>query len=243
MKNILKTFQGNIKRVDQLMEFDDAILSMIIRHLDKLKQLFEQQKLISPLRNVNKYLKIFKNIHRNESLRNYYETMYNQCVVLLVSYFATALEDIFKINLMEKIKKKNPGPIIDEKITLSLGDIKEMDYNLSEKIPDLFLAKNDLSFQDMKSVNRTFSTYFNYQHDRNKILNNIILGQACRHIIVHSGSRITDRFKRQVKVANPRDLKKDLTGIKTIQFEPSEIKILAHSMNKYLEALIDGLNN
>jgi hypothetical protein len=43
--------------------------------------------------------------------------------------------------------------------------------------------------------------------ERDKDVNNIILGQACRHVIAHRGAVVDERLVRQVKGAQPRTIK------------------------------------
>jgi hypothetical protein len=92
-----------------------------------------------------------------------------------------------------------------------------------------------------KSIGRAFDQYLGFKPQRNNHVNNIILAQACRHAIVHNGSKADVKLLKQIADAKPRDLKQTLSSDQKIQFEPSEIKLIGESMKHYMRALGVGL--
>jgi hypothetical protein len=91
----------------------------------------------------------------------------------------------------------------------------------------------------MQSIARSFEQYIEIDeipHD--KVVNNIILSQACRHCIVHDGSAVNKKAVEQLKSANPRDLKPNLKIDDKILFTEDEIKVIATSMMQYIDQLI-----
>jgi hypothetical protein len=66
-------------------------------------------------------------------------------------------------------------------------------------------------------------------------MNDIIIGQAARHLLAHTGGTIDEKFLKQVSGALPRNLKTDLTSVREMQFEPEEVKTLAAAMNRFLD--------
>ena len=75
-----------------------------------------------------------RDIRSNDSLRTHYQTMYNQCVVLLVSYFASAVQQVFETALPSKLKEGMPLNL--EKIGYSYYkvdmDLEDLRYFLKE---------------------------------------------------------------------------------------------------------------
>ena len=53
--------------------------------------------------------------------------------------------------------------------------------------------------------------------------NNIILGQASRHVIVRTGALVTDRMLKQISRAKPRTLKEDLVPGVPLIFSKKEV--------------------
>lgn len=98
----------------------------------------------------------------------------------------------------------------------------------------------------MKSVSRAFSRYFGIEIGKNEYVNNIIVGQACRHAIVHDGGRANSRVLRQIENARPRTLKIPIGENEQISFTPAEVEELAQNMRMYavnLHAQITSYNN
>ncbi len=61
-------------------------------------------------------------------------------------------------------------------------------------------------------------------------MNDIILGQACRHVIVHAGGLVTEQAVLQVSGAIPRRVKPKLVSDEAVQFVPEEVELIAESM-------------
>jgi len=106
LTRIRENFQENVKSLNDLMNFDDLILDFGIRSLEKADGFIKRQHIQNPLCDVTKALNQFKNIRSNKSLKPHYQIMLNQCVVLLVSYFSSAVEDIFTTALTFTLKNK-----------------------------------------------------------------------------------------------------------------------------------------
>ena len=93
----------------------------------------------------------------------------------------------------------------------------------------------------MQAIRRAFHDYLDIEIQRDRVVNNIILAQACRHVIVHSGGTVTSRPIRQVQSAVPRDLKVTLSEGNSIQFEPREIEVVSDSMSTYVRGAAEKL--
>ncbi len=241
---IRDNFKGNVESVRKLVNFDDLIQKV---YLDALKRAEEGLKKFGgekhPSFSVENQIKSISNIRANKSLRPHYEVMLNQCVVLLVSYFASAVEDIFQFSLTRKIQNGQLSKLGTEEIKISLNELEKIDFEVLEHIGEIIVTKKDISFQDMQSIARAFNNYIDYEPEKDKDVNNIILSQACRHSIVHSGGVINSKIARQISTAKPRDLKKDLKEREQLQFNADEIEIVATSMILYIDKLVSALEN
>lgn len=232
---IQTNFKENIAIVEKLMKFDEVVQFLCLKTLKKAD---EGQKKIGcdnhPSCNLKPMIKQIENIRQHESLQPSYEIMFNQCVVLLVSYFSSAIEDIFRESLEKRIRNKHLGQLENQEIKLTLAQLI-----YEESIVDIFISKRDISFQDMQSIGNAFEEYIEIPKIiRDKDVNNIILSQACRHCIVHNGSMVNKKVLNQLKTINPRDLKQVLSINEKILFNEDEIKIIIKSMSKYIDNLV-----
>ncbi|HMM21814.1 MAG TPA: hypothetical protein PKA10_13935 [Selenomonadales bacterium] len=232
-------FQSNVLLVYDLMNFDETILNFGI---DSLKDLISRQKkfnITNPLATAESTLRNFENIRQNGSLRPKYNEIFNQCVVLLVSYFSSAIGDIFKVALTQKINQGMDDNLAKEEIKVTLAELQNCS---SEMLGELVVLKKEISFQDMQSIRRVFQTYLDIDIEKDQNVNNIITGQACRHVIVHSGAIIDKRLIKQISQATPRDIKPEIKTGEKIQFDPEEIKIVGESMKRYINGVIEKLD-
>ncbi|HZC81380.1 MAG TPA: hypothetical protein VE222_06610, partial [Nitrospiraceae bacterium] len=84
---------------------------------------------------------------------------------------------------------------------------------------ETFVRKTDISFQDMQSIARAFRDYVGFEPTRNENVNDIVLGHACRHVIVHAGAVFDRKALGQVRSAVPRTLKKNINVGDAVTFE------------------------
>lgn len=236
LNQIKSNFSDNVAIVEKLMKFDEVVQLFCLNALRKANEGLEKFGngcANHPSYNIKPMIKQIEDIGLHDSLQPNYEIMFNQCVVLLVSYFGSAIEDLFQEALQNKINNKKLGKLADEEIKLTIGQL--VDGN----IVDLFILKKDISFQDMQSIARAFKDYIGVDEiPRDKTVNNIIISLACRHCIVHNGSIVNKKVSGQIKSAKPRDLKPNLEVEDKILFTEDEIKVIAASMTQYIDQLI-----
>ena len=72
---------------------------------------------------------------------------------------------------------------------------------------------------------------------KDEIVNDIILGQACRHCIVHEGGRVNIRTIKQVANAKPRSIKPSISENDQLEFTTAEAEKLGEYMKEYVEKL------
>lgn len=248
MKNIsdgiIGQFKNNIESVFQLINFDQLILEFTIRRLEKLNEdLKSVHGITNPYLLVEPHIRGLKNIRTNGSLKLHYDIMKNQSLVLLVSYFSSSIEEVFK-NSVQFAINSNRSDIVatKESFKFSIEELNLYDFNLKDNVGNLIIQKKEISFQDMQSISREFSSFFNIDIPKDENVNNIILAQACRHCIIHSLSRTNTKFMNQIRSANPRSLKIDIQNNQDIKFNEKEIKVVADSMMHYLVNITDSIN-
>lgn len=232
-------FKKNIAEVDNLINFDRQLLDLVTLTVeglhDQLKSKFGDERL-----NGARALAVIRGIRSNETLRLKYQAIYNQAVVLLVSHFASALGDLFRQAVSDRLASAEGGKLLEEELKLTVADLKDRNWDLTGAIPDLLIAKHDFTFQDMGATVRAFSTYAGITPERNVVMNNIIAAQACRHVIVHAGGRVGDKTTRQLSKVIPRTFRQELRGGEQIAFTLEEIHSIKTDMVKFIETLAES---
>jgi hypothetical protein len=218
-KESLKIFLENIESVNRLANFDRVVLDYSIKAIEKLQNnlsiKFKNEALLA-----TGTLKQLTLIREHDSMRNQYKEIFNQCVVLLVSYFGSAVSEIFKIYITSNISTLKNKKAFTEEFKFSPKEMSEYNFNLLAHIGEIIVSKKNISFQDMKSINRSFRDFLDIPIDKDSTVNDIIIGQACRHIIVHSGSLVNSQMLKQISNADPRSLNPKIKLNSKIQFEP-----------------------
>jgi hypothetical protein len=237
----LETFRTNLTSVYELMTFDKFLLDTVIRQLERISQSQIAGKITNPRHRVDAALLSLRNIRDNESLRPHYQEMFNQCLVLLVSHFSSALRDLFVSAVARAIEEGAGKEILNEEIKLSVAELNAIDVPMCFYIAETLADKRDVSFQDMQSIGKAFRRYLDVLPERTVDTNNIILGQAARHVIVHAGGIVDDRMVHQVRGASPRTIRPTITANERLRFEPGEVRGVGDSMLTYLGALAASL--
>ena len=240
MHNILETFKQHTSDVDRLMAFDREVMQVAITTVEELhNRLVIQQQIKNEQLNGARTLQMLRGIRDHETLKPRFSLILNQAIVLLVSYFGSAVEDIFFYAISASLRSNSPSRLNKEELKLTVAELLEAMANPDGAVASLFIEKKDLSFQDMQAIWRAFHDYVGVDIDKDSTVNNIILAQACRHVIVHAGGEITSKLLRQVRGAVPRNIKNELLEGTIVQFTQQEIQAVAESMKKYLSTLVN----
>lgn len=245
LDRIRKAFGENLESVSKLINFDREVQDYTISNVEELHRRLKTgpSKIDNPKLNGERTLQILKNIRQNDSLRTRFEVVYNQALVLLVSHFSSAVGDVFRFAVAKELDARTNLRLLKEELRISLEEIIDVPRELAEAIPDIFVAKKDISFQDMQSIHRAFKDYVDITLNRDEVVNDIIVSQACRHVIVHSGGIADARFMRQIKAANPRRLKPEVKEKEPLKFSPDELASLADTMSVYVDRLCSSVTN
>jgi len=238
MTPIVQTFQAHVSSVRKLMGFDREVLEIAIANVRELREkLVQHHKLDNPQLTAQRTLDILEGIRDHDSLRPRYQTIFNQALVLVVSYFASSVHDLLRRGIGHALEAQPEPPVLREEFRLTLRDLKDFDFVVREVAPDFLIQSKDISFQDMQSIARAFKTYLEIEIRKDQAVNDIILGQACRHVIVHAGGVVSDQTVRQVSGAKPRRVKMTLISGDVVQFVPEEVELIAESMTGYLQSV------
>jgi hypothetical protein len=242
VQQVLDAFDSNLSSVQALMRFDRDVLQYAIQQLSVVEGKLEDLHEFSGARRAARTgAQLLVNIQTNDSLRPQYAQMLNQCNVLLVSYFSGAVGDVFRVAVSDAVRTGRRPAVLKEDIRIGLRDIRDIGPELIERSGELLAAHRDISFQDMQSIGKAFREYFNYDVVRDETVNDIIVSQACRHVLVHSGGVVDRKMVGQVRSAQPRTLKPDLVEGERVQFSESEIDSVANQMRRYLSQLSRGV--
>ena len=101
----LSSFHRNIAEVDKLVNFDKELLQIITLNIQSLH---DHLKISNGDERFNggRALTIINGIRDNETIRSKYTAIYNQAVVLLVSHFSSALGDLFRDAVSERLQSE-----------------------------------------------------------------------------------------------------------------------------------------
>ncbi len=244
MNTTTSTFKQNIASVDKLINFDRQFMDVAIQSVDELHQtLVNTLDITNEMSNGKRTLDMLNNIRENDSLKTQFSVINNQAIVLLVSYFGSATADLFRKASKIAIDEHKDARVLNSELKVKVEELIGFEASISDSIGDVLIAKNSISFQDMKSIKREFEKYFGIDIEKDENVNNIILGQACRHSIAHEAGVVNSRVLRQVQNAKPRGLKSVLKEGDAIEFTHDEISLVAESMLAYVVSLEEKVNN
>ena len=236
--SVLEAFQTHVESVHRLMNFDRDVLAHAIEAIEGLQErLTQHHKLDNPHLTAARTLQILRGYRKHDSLRPRYRTIFNQALVLLVSYFGSAVHDAFRAGVSAALASEKETPLLREQLKISFAELKEANFDLRRRAPDLLVNAKDISFQDMKSIARAFKENLGVEIERTPAVNEIILAQACRHVIVHTGAVADEALVRQLSGAHPRTLKPKLLAGAAVEFTPEEVAAAAEAMVTYLRDL------
>ncbi len=242
IERIRASFQSSLASIDELLNFDRIVLDFAIQGLEQLTNTLKNQlKVTNPYLLADSNLKSLKNIREHDSMRIQYKRIFNQFLVLLVSHFASTVRDLFESAIDEAAKVDKFEKINRAKIEITLAELQKNAETISGG--EFLSIQKNISFQDMQSIGRAFQEYFDIAVLKDAHVNNIIIAQACRHAIVHSGARFDKKLQTQVSSAKPRTIKPLVELDSEILFSPEEVKQVGESMKIYLERLFSELHS
>lgn len=191
----------NKKTID-LPSLGDEVSKIALIFLDSLKNDVKNLPGLTLIKQkLDRDLSLLKDIRRYPSLERQYKTIYMLVLPLLVSNFEDFLKEIF-INLSTLSMIEGKINIPDD-LKISLNDIKTRWSDFPLILGELILERDrTINFQDLQSTIRTFNYYLDINLQKCLTKNReekLVYLQACRHAILHSASRIDDKFLNQIR--------------------------------------------
>lgn len=240
---IIDNFKDRVKDVKELLVLDELIIGSTIEILEERQQNLKNCGIDNVHMLAETALQQLKGIRDHKSLKPGYKLIHNQCVVLLVSYFSSSMHDLFDSAATKTLKNEVPKKLKGKDFKLTLEELKNYDFDLSNNIGSIISRKFDISFQDMASITRAMKDYFGAELPWDKTVNNIITMQACRHAIAHAGEIADKQLINQLRNSSDRDIQKNLKEGDKVQFTPDEIKLGGDDMIKYIVNLTGKITN
>ena len=244
LDGIIGALEANLASVEKLTNFDTDVQELAIRSIEELHEKLKggRLKIENPRLNGQRTLEILRGIRNNKALKPRCRVIYNQAVVLLVSYFGSVIGDLFRYASSVGLNNDDDR-VIDVELKLRVTEVLAMPQAADQIIGDLLISKDDISFQDMKSTYRAFNKYFGIKNKTDEVVRNIIAAQACRHVIVHNGSKVNERTISQLRNVRPRSIKPELTNGQDLSFTIEEIQEISEHMRQYVHRLKDQVKS
>lgn len=246
MKSVLaagaQSFERNVQAVLQLSDLDRGLLDQAIASLEERDARLLNAGIENARMLAGSTLQNLKNVRRNDSLRPGFQALVNQSVVLLASYFASGVSQLFRVAVAASLDAAPSEHLKGLQLKLSVAELAELGIELREALPELVAESPGISFQDTKSIARTFSEFFDVEIPRDSVTNEITAGLAFRHVIVHNGGIVDRQCIRQVESAIPRNFRPKIANGELLAFATGEIEALARAMVTYIQRLARELD-
>jgi hypothetical protein len=243
LNKLKEDFEKNVNSVNELIEFDHIILDFAINNVTILEKKLKEHGLAGPMIEIaENTAKAIQNVRNNNSLRLKYKQFFNQCLVLLVSYFESSLEDVFTISVGRSVKLGIIPEVKSESVKLSIGELHKAINGTEQYLGELILSKRQYSFQDLQSTKRVFKECFGIEHSRDKVEDNIIIGQACRHAIVHCAGIVDQQLKTQIRDVKLSELQINIQEGSPIELLPNDVIVIGKSMNVFIGYLLEKID-
>lgn len=201
--NDIKKFEKELLNIEKLISLPNLVRDMV---LEVIKE-FNFSNLNNSERNqLNNGISAISNI-ADRSFSKEYSIIYNQVCILAVSVLNAYLEKYFKNTVQSTWKD------IDyherENIKLSLKEISDYKFQITANLGNIILSKdNSINFQDLQSTIRSFSKYLQRDIEiDDKLKQDVIFYQQCRHVLVHKSGIVDDDFLKKVELANKKNYK------------------------------------
>jgi hypothetical protein len=232
----VENFRQNLKAVEDLITFDRQVYDFLSASLTSLKTRLKKYEIDNPYLQPDKLITMVEQLREGQALGRYYKAMYNQCLVLTVSHFASGVRELF-VEGIAAAAARGSEQIADEVLKVKVEHLLDETVDRHILVAETIADSSDNSWQDMQSIGRAFAKYFGESPERDEITNNIIVAQAVRHVIVHAGAMVDRRLLSQIKKANPREFNPSLVIDQPIQLTPEDVRLCGRSMLTYLERL------
>jgi hypothetical protein len=182
-------------------------------------------------------LKNLENIRKHDSLRPGFQALVNQSAVLLASYFASGVSQLFRVAIAAALEQRPSKVLEQHEIKFTVKELQNLKVELNDAIPDPIAEGPGVSFQDTKSIQRIFKDYLDVDIPRDEVTNDVSVELALRHVLVHNGSIVDRKCFRQTEDSLPRTFRREIKLGETINFNTEEIRAVGATMIEYMQRL------
>lgn len=144
------------------------LIDLILPSLERLQARLLKAEITRPNLLPDFLITTLRNIKRHESLKAHYQALYNQWLVLLVSYFGSAVGDLFVDSASQAIREQRGGAILKESIKAPIAELAEEHEDIGAFLADLLASTEAISFQDMQSIGRAFGQILQDRHSKGR---------------------------------------------------------------------------
>lgn len=198
IEEVLNKFQQNLKHIDQLGEIGTDASDILLGILDSLKRENEFLDGFMPYKGkLDNAIEQVKTIKDHSSLKEKYNTIYNQSVVLIIASFESFMNDLVR-DLIDFFPEVVNWP--DKKqISFDPNILKYSSPTLGSLIVKSSLREK-YNFQDLQPVLDFLKDYLKIELNiENDLKEKLIKYEALRHVIIHNSAKIDEKFKKQIR--------------------------------------------
>lgn len=244
LEAIQNQLRNNLQSVIGLTKFDDALISIILSKLTGLSERLSKANIDNPKLLPDDTIRMIEQIHDHNSLQINFRIIYNQSVVLAISFLTSTLEELFKTTLENVLSDTSllSDYLQKEEIKINIKDLTILNRSFPENLAAYLFDRKGISFQDMQSTVRTFKNFLDIEIEKDDLQRSLIFVQAARHIITHAGGRTTEKFWQQIESATPRQIKQDFSA-QEIDFVPGEIEEICSIVENFVSGIVEKLIN
>ena len=120
------------------MNFDRIIIDHCLTSMETVNNGLKNLDfpITNPMYLLDNAIKSLKNIRQNNSLRIKYQSIFNSCLVLQVSYFSSIVTDIFRY-VFNYLVMVNKLPKNDDSLKFSIDELVNYEFELYEVMADV----------------------------------------------------------------------------------------------------------
>jgi hypothetical protein len=120
------TFKNNIQSVYQLADLDRGLIDQTIQQLRERDARLQNANVDNPRMLAGNSLTNLENIRMNDSLRPGFQALVNQSAVLLASYFASGVSQLFRSAIAGALKHGPSRGLEQHELKFTVRDLKNM---------------------------------------------------------------------------------------------------------------------
>lgn len=233
-------FRKSAKAAVQLADLDRGLIDYAIKQIEERDDRLRKAGVDSHRMLCGNIIQNLRNIRENDSLRPGFQALVDQTVVLLASYFSSAVGQLFRLGVRAALGGSPSKHLQELSMKLTVVEIATLGGDLVA-LADLVARTHGISFQDTKSIQRTFKDFFDVDVPRDGITHDVGAGLAFRHALVHNGGVVDQSCLRQIEALSPRSFKPKAALEEVVHFDTAEVKALAGSMQAYVERIGAGM--